>query len=141
MYTNADVFDNKLDELKERIIEQKPDIVLINEVRPKKKTPRTLADYHMELSDAYEPLHNNIENDVGRGQLVLVKKTLKSKEVHMNSKFSEGMYIEIKLKGKDRLIVVLIYRSESDGEAMSGELTSLISEINSKGYSHILMID
>ena len=47
MYTNADVLDNKLDELKERIIEQKPDIILINEVKPKKKTTRTIADYNM----------------------------------------------------------------------------------------------
>ena len=37
MYTNADVLDNKLDELKERIIEQKPDIILINEVNQRRK--------------------------------------------------------------------------------------------------------
>ena len=67
MYTNADVLDNKLDELKERIIEQKPDIILINEVKPKKKTTRTIADYNMQVSDAYEPLHSNIENSLGKG--------------------------------------------------------------------------
>ena len=60
--------------------------VLINEVKTKEENNSYNGDYNTE-TDAYEPLHNNIGNDVGRGQLVLVKKSVKTKEINMNSKF------------------------------------------------------
>ena len=63
-----------------------------------------------------------------------------AKQVYMQTEFSEGLFVELKLKNKDRAIIALLYRSESEGDAMSKKLIELIEEITTKGYSHIVIV-
>ena len=141
LYTNADQFKNKINEMEQRIILENPEIIGINEVKPKtKKVQYNPAEYDVDPNKLYDKWDNNLDNEVGRGQILMVKKSLKSKQVYMNSSFSEGLFAEIKLRNHDRLIVALIYRSESEGNIMADELNKLICELNSKGYTHILIM-
>ena len=139
LYTNADSLGNKLEELKEKILITKPDIVAVNEVKHKSRTECMDRDYNMDLLNIYDMVTTNIESDVGRGQMMLFKKGL-AKQVFMETKFSEATFLEVKLKKRDRAVVALIYRSESQGEPMANKLNTLITELNSKGYSHIVIM-
>jgi len=137
-YTNADSLGNKLDEWKESIRDVKPAVVLVNEVKHKGLAACEESDYNLDMPE-YEPVYNNIENSTGRGQLIMYKKGI-AKQVYMKTAFSEGLFIELKLRNKDRAIIALVYRSESEGEAMSQKLIELIEEITTQGYSHIAII-
>jgi len=141
MYTNPDQMRNKIDEIEDKIDENDPHIIAINEVKPKANGEYSLSDFNCDKHGKYKIFPNNIENDVGRGQLLLVKKSLNHKEVFMNTEFSEAIFMEIKLqKKKDKLIIALVYRSESEGEEMSDKLVKLVNEVCNKGYSHILIL-
>ena len=110
-------------------------------MKPKANGEYSLSDFNCDKHGKYKIFPNNIENDVGRGQLLLVKKSLNHKEVFMNTEFSEAIFMEIKLqKKKDKLIIALVYRSESEGEEMSDKLVKLVNEVCNKGYSHILIL-
>ena len=140
MYTNCDQMSNKIDEIEDRITISNPHIIAINEVKPKAKKNYSMKDFNCDKNDHYNVISNNIDNDIGRGQLLYVKKSLPCKEVYMKTEFREATFAEIKLQKNDRLLITLIYRSESDGEEMSAQLVKLVDEICSKGYSHILML-
>ena len=140
MYTNTDQLKNKVDEMMDRIDIINPDIIAVNEVKPKAPGKYSMSDFIIDRHSRYEIFENNIDSDIGRGQLVLVKKCWKTKQVQMSTDFSENILIEIKLDKKDKLLVALIYRSESEGEEMSRQLVKLTDEICSKGYSHILFM-
>ena len=138
MYTNADSLGNKLDELGERIRDIDPSIVAVNEVKHKGTAACEESFYNLDMPQ-YNVLYNNIEQQTGRGQMIMYKRGI-AKQVYMNTAFSEGLFIELKLKNKDRAIIALIYRSESEGEIMSQKLLELIEEITTKGYSHIVLL-
>ena len=80
----------------------------------------------MDHKGNYKVLHNNTENhnNTGRGRLLLYRKHIKPKQVHvcMQTEFSECLCLQVKLEKKDKLIVVLVYRSESDGEEMANKI-------------------
>ena len=138
-YTNPDQLRNKVDETKDRLKIDQPDVILINEVKPKAIAEYSLEDFDIDPNKQYEPLPNNIENNIGRGQLILVKKNLKHRQVYMETKFSECMFVEFDLKSKDKLLIALIYRSESEGEEMSKKLVELINELCNRSYTHLLI--
>ena len=140
MYTNADQLKNKLDEMRDRIVQTLPDIIAVNEVKPKAKGTYSLADFKIDEEEEYEIFQNNIDKAVGRGQLMLIRKSLITTEVEFKGTFNEGLFVELKLQKKDRMIAALIYRSESDGDEMSDKLVELVNEISNKGYSHIMII-
>ena len=97
-YTNPDQLRNKLDEAKDRIKIDQPDVILINEVKPKAIAEYPLADFNIDPNKQYEPLPNNIENSIGRGQLILVKKNLKHRQVYMETKFKHMFKISMVIK-------------------------------------------
>ena len=140
MYTNCDQMKNKLDEIEDRIELNDPHIIAINEVKPKVTGKYSISDFNCDKHGQYKILTNNIEENIGRGQLLLVKKSLQTKEVYMETPFSECLFLEAKLQKSDRLIVALLYRSESEGEEMSDKLIELVNEVCSKGYSHVLIL-
>ena len=139
LYTNADQLRNKLGEMRDRITLNQPDVIAINEVKPKANADYKLEEFNIDPHNQYEMLHNNIENSTGRGQMLLIRKSLKHRQVYMKTDFSEYLCAEFDLKGKDKLLVAMIYRSESEGETMSKKLVELIHEICNKAYTHILI--
>ena len=95
-YSNADVLSNKMDILRHRVSARKPDVICINEVKPKNcRFEPFAAEFSFYESAGYKFLPNNIENEVGRGQVVLYKKCLDAKQVYINSKFEEHCLLEI----------------------------------------------
>ena len=83
---------------------------------------------------------NNKENDVGKGQAIYVQKEIVVKQVYSDVTFEEVTLLEMKLKGRDKLIIVLVYRSPSSTEENNIKLNKLIADIFRKCYTHILIV-
>ena len=139
MYTNADALSNKLDLLSNRVRMENPSIIGINEVKAKNMRYRTLdAEYNLER-EGYNMFTNNVENDIGRGQILYVSKKLQSKQLYFNSKFEEVTAVVVDLKNKDKMLIVLVYRSPHSGDMNNKFLIDLVKEAASFRTSHVLM--
>ena len=77
MYTNADSFLNKIDELKNviSIREKRPLIIAVTEVKPK-NWRYAIALAEVKLDEGYESFYCNLDNKEGRGVLLYVDKRL-----------------------------------------------------------------
>ena len=140
MYTNADVLTNKQDLLESRVKKELPDIIGINEVKPKNmKTQLFSAEFNLERF-GYDMFPNNIEEENGRGQVLYVSKELKGKRLYLSSEFEEFACVKIDLNNQDKLLVVLVYRSPSSSERNSALLNKLVSEANDHKTSHLLVL-
>ena len=72
MFSNADVLTkDKMLELQIKVMEKVPDIIMIQEVKPKNSN-RNLSPVEYQI-DGYELLHVNIESDKGRGLCTFIK--------------------------------------------------------------------
>lgn len=140
MYTNADVLTNKIDLMKARCQSDLPQIVAINEVKPKNQRFKVLpAEFNMkELG--YDMFDNNIEEVRGRGQILYVSKELNAKRVYFESHFEEVVCAKVDLKNKDKLLIVLIYRSPNSEDRNNSYLNALIEEACKLGTSHMLIM-
>ena len=140
MYTNADVLTNKIDLMKARCQTESPNIVAINEVKPKNQRFNVLpAEFNMnELG--LDMFTNNIEEAKGRGQLLYVSKFLNAKRVYLDSHFEEAICVKIDLRNNDKLHIVLIYRSPSSQDVNNTYLNNLLEEVCQKGTSHVLLL-
>ena len=140
MYTNADVLTNKIDLMKARCQVESPKVVAINEVKPKNQRFKVLpAEFNMEEL-GFDMFPNNIDEDRGRGQLLFVSKDLKAKRVYFESHFEEVTCVKVDLKNKDKLLIVLIYRSPNSDERNNSYLNKLIDEACKIGTSHLLLL-
>ena len=140
MYTNADVLTNKMDLLKARCQIEVPQIVAINEVKPKNQRYNVLpAEFNMD-DLGYDMFVNNIEENRGRGQAMYVTKELHAKRVYLESKFEEAVCVKVDLKNKDKLLIVLIYRSPNSENRNNSYLNELMTEVCKLGMSHLLML-
>ena len=88
MYTNADMLSNKMNLLKLGMAANGPDIVCVNEVKPKNyRYEPFAAESSIDRSNRfgcgsldYEFLPNNLENKVGRGQAIYFKNFIDAKQ-------------------------------------------------------------
>ena len=84
-YTNADQFVNKRDALLMMISDDRPDLILITEVIPKKQV-KAITDQLLDI-DGYTPYYNfdpnnsNLGTSGIRGVAIYVKETLNATEV------------------------------------------------------------
>ena len=118
LYTNADQFVNKRDDLLASIAGNEPDIILITEVIPKSQInpiPTPLLDV-----EGYSPHFNFNPSDekLGesgiRGAAIYTKVSLNATEVDITTPdFRDHVWIEI-TSGKESLLVGCVYRSPSD---------------------------
>lgn len=140
MYTNADVLTNKIDLLKTRCQAELPQIVAINEVKPKNQRYKVLpAEFNMDEL-GYDMFPNNILEDHGRGQLLYVSKELDAKRVYLDSNFEEATCVKVDLRNKDKLLIILIYRSPSSEDRNNTYLNELLTEASKFGASHLLLL-
>jgi hypothetical protein len=138
-YTNSDSLLNKRAELCTVISLNAPDIICISEVLPK----RTLTKVQeSELQITGYDLCTNL-TVAKRGVIIYTAHHLKAAPVEKLSKytFHENCWVEINLRGKDKLLVGCIYRSPntSDKENNENLFKILISASNMKKYSHKLI--
>ncbi len=115
-----------------------PEIIGVTEVKPKNQTSEIKKEeYSME---GYELFHANMENRTGRGILLYVRSLLKVKEVILESNFEENIFVEMRLRNNNKLLIGCIYRSDSGTQQNNNNLNKLIREASTKGYSHILLM-
>ena len=145
LFTNADqLTSSKMSELQVHVTKEKPLIVAICEVKPKNRAEVDLLDFAL----ADYTLHpTNLDNgtEIGRGIAVYTHKTIEKSviDVKPTTPFNESCLLEIKLKGRDRLLFGCIYRSptiSSTSKVNNERLNKLFLEISESNYSHICLV-
>ena len=117
MYTNADQFLNKRDELVESITGNEPDIIMITEVIPKAQLNPIEASL-LEI-DGYathtnfDPSEANLGASGIRGVAIYTKEDLCVNVVDFTTDFKDHIWAEIHLSDHDSLLIGCIYRSHT----------------------------
>ena len=136
IYTNADSVLNKRKELEATIASINPDIIAITEVLPKNvKDEVQRAELEIEGFDCFA----NLE---GRGECIYVRKILKAVPVGelTNMDYDGSIWLEIRLKNCDKLLLGCIYRSPSSSAENNTNLCQLINSACNRGSSHLLIV-
>ena len=147
LYTNADQFVNKLDELRKVIAGDEPDVMLITEVIPKaQKNPMpqdrlSIPGYDIILN--FDLQSNNLGGSGSRGVAIYVKDTFGASKVPFRgSDFIEHLLIELRLQGNAKLLVGCIYRSPSakgrKGRQSMKSFRRLLGQVTER-YSHFII--
>ena len=141
LYTNADQFSNKRDDLCMAISGSEPDIILISEILPKAHS-HTLTKAGLSLP-GYTIFTNfdlDLLTDGIRGVAIFVLHKLSATEVNFDKNdFKDHLWIKIHLNGTDVLLIGCIYRSPS-GDIVNST-TSVCDLLRSiSGYSHLLIV-
>ena len=140
LYTNADVLTNKIDLLRARCQAELPSIVAVNEVKAKNSRFKVFrAEFNVE-DLGYDMFPNNIEENVGRGQLMYVSKELNAKGVYFESSFEEVTCVKIDLENNDKLMVMLMYRSPDSTDTNNLLMNNFIDKACKSGASHLLSL-
>ena len=143
MFANADqLSQSKILELKENIVQQKPMIIAVCEVKPKNSKDRTLEDYKLPGFSLHEV---NIQSKNGRGIAVYAHHSIDNSVVQGNSHvtFEEVCLLEIRLKGGDKLLFGCFYRSPTPNDTAAKNnqcLSELLKNLSKKQYSHICFV-
>jgi len=126
LYTNADQFPNKRDELKFQIAEDPPAFIIITEVIPKaQKSPLFMSTIHLDAYDAYlnfDPDQHDLGASGSRGIAVFVRKSLNItvRELDYGQVgFQEQLFLDCTYNGSEELTIGCIYRSPSGDQVDS----------------------
>ena len=140
IYTNTDSLPNKLADLEARIqgADEMIDIIAITEVYPKNcrylpgKAELNITGYDLYLSD-----HTGSK----RGVALYINQTLKWEEVKVDNTFEESIWVKIKLKGMDQLLLGCIYRSPNSSDDNTRKLNQMLLHVSSiKEFTHLLIM-
>ena len=140
-YTNADQFLNKIDDLEMLIAGSEPDIIMITEVLPKIHC-NSISAARLALS-GYQAFFNFDPNNPSstdhlRGVAIYISNKLPASEVFFSKYFQEQIWLTLKLRGHDNLLVGCLYQSpSSDIQQSTAFLCDLFKSLS--GYSHILI--
>ena len=83
------------------------------------------AEFSIDSAGHYDQFSVNIDNDIGSGMFLYVHKTLNAKEVIMDTRYEEYIFVKVKLNNQDNLLVGLIYRSPSGSGESENNTNSL----------------
>ncbi len=140
MYTNADSLKNKLNEFTTRILDYDPDIICVNEVKPKHMKDQ-LTEPEFSLKDrGYNMFPLNIDNNIGRGMLVYTKESLKVERIDLSGDFEEAVWIQLQLNGQDSLLIGCFYRSGSGSDVNNKLMRDLICQALSRKCTYTCCI-
>lgn len=144
LYTNADQFINKRDDLCMLIADQEPHLMLLTEIIPKAQvfpiSAALLAIPGYSMYTNFDVGKQNLGSSGLRGICIYVKTELKATQVSFDDSFSEQLWVKIALLGSDILIAGCIYRSPSgDGRQSSDQLCRLLKKVVSSRPSHLLI--
>ena len=145
MYTNADQLLNKIEDLKVAISGSDIDIIMITEVIPKaqkKPIPKCILNvegYNLFLN--FDCTQENLGESGIRGVAIYIKNTIESEEVKLCNVHKDHLWIEVKLKGNDKLLCGCIYRSPAKDKAMetTKQINQIFHSLNSINFSHLLI--
>ena len=74
------------------------------------------------------------------GTAMYINKDLNAEEVKFKGNFEESIWVNIKLNGKDKMLVGCLYKSPSSNTENLEELNKLIIEVSKmKEFSHLLI--
>ena len=140
LFTNADILTKeKMSELQQRIITEKPMVIAISEVKPKNISKKLMIqDYAI---PGYTLHPKNLDNESGRGIAVYTHESIDKSviEIQVESTFEEACLLEIRLRGGDVLLFGCIYRSptpSTNSDQNNDNLNDLLKTIAKKNYSH-----
>ena len=115
MYFNADSLLNKINELKMMIGEENPLVIGVNEMVPKNYKLQT---QEVELGvENYKCFVNLMTNAEG----------------------VESVWCEVKMMGKDKLLIGCIYRSPNSNAINDARINATLKKANNLGFSHVLI--
>ena len=146
LYTNIDQLPNKRDDLLMAISDSKPNIIVLTEVIPKaQRHPIDLAT----ISIPEYTLHVNFELNIAdlgtsgkRGIGIYTRDRLSATKISFeNSNFEEQLWISIRLRSQDKLLLGGIYRSPStDITTSTKQLCSLLKIVTDANPSHLMIM-
>ena len=144
MYTNADQYINKRDELCVMITGEEPDVIILTEVIPKAQlmpiAPALLAIHGYALFSNFDPAEKGLGASGRRGIVIYVSEKLQASVVTFDCPFQEQLWVTIQLLGSDTLMIGGVYRSPSGNNvATTALLADLLREVCSKEYTHLLI--
>ncbi|KAK3086529.1 hypothetical protein FSP39_019677 [Pinctada imbricata] len=119
----------------------RPDTLGIAEVKPKNSANKpNIAEYNLNEVSNFNMFSKNVENDTGRGILLYVNAELEANEIKMDTPFEENLFVNININIHDKMLVGIIYRSESGSDENNSLLNDLITEACEKGYRKLLIM-
>ena len=147
MYTNADQFLNKKEDLLEFIAGNEPSVVMITEVIPKAQiNPIEASALNIDGYDVYvnfDISKHNLGACGIRGVAIYVKDELNASEVTFCAEFKDHIWVEIPLTEKHTLLCGCIYRSptkEKDVTLKSTkQLCDLLVKAGERNDTHLLI--
>ena len=130
MYTNADCFNNRKNDLELLLptLANKPDVIVITEINPKKMVVG-LQESEFSMC-GYNMFALNIGKNYYRGIIIYVNVNLIAIEFEVISKFSECLFIQIKSVCDNTLTIGAFYRSPTGNTTNDKDLIGLIRKIN-----------
>ena len=143
MFTNADQLTTvKMTELNKRVMQEKPMVIAICEVKPKNSKERAEQDYIIP-GYSFHPL--NLDSDTGRGVVIYTHSSLDKSVIQVIPElgFEEACLLEIRLRGGDSLLFGCFYRSPtptSTSDKNNDNLNHLLRRISDKHYSHTCLV-
>lgn len=127
---------NKLDELRQRVAINSPDIIVITETLPKTRDCRPSP---AELAiQGYKIYHN--EDSGGRGIAIYAANNLSTEEVVINSSFKEHLILEVELSNHRKLVIGAVYRSPSSTDENNERIAELFKLTNEIKNAEILLV-
>ena len=142
LYTNADFLTNKFDLLKERLLDQDPDVISIVETATQsaQNSANYCPDDFLQLN-GYQMYRQDNENEIKGGILVYVKDTIRiceNKTINnLSSEFKESKWLELDVAG-DKIIFGTIYRKGKSTAANNKQLLAIINKVT-RMYDKVLI--
>ena len=140
LFTTADTFtQTKLQELKLRIEDTPPSIIVISEVKPKNfKRDIQLSEFNI---DGYELLSTNISKETpGRGMLLYVKDSLKYPPYNFkDTQFEKHLFCEVDTGHNEKILIGSLYRSPSGTDNNLEQLCKIFKESTKLQFSQLIL--
>ena len=124
---------------------ENPDIVVISEVLPKNSN-RTIHKEEFIIPNYEMITHPNVINNIGRGSLMYLKRTLIYKEIKLGTakdkldEYEEAIIVEINLNKTDRLVCASIYRREKSSDENNKKLLKILEKLSELKCSHLAIM-
>ena len=71
--------------------------------------------------------------------IIYTTESLQCKAYNFTTKFDEALFISIKMKDRDSLLLGSIYRSPTSSDENNNHLNKLIDEISQTGFPYIML--
>ena len=111
-----------------------PDVIAVQEILPKNISD-IIAESIFNI-DGYEHFTNE-KQGWKRGVVLYIRKGMGASELNWSNKFEESIWVEIKLRGGDKLIIGCIYCSQNSKSENNEKFLTLITEVTDKNPSHL----